>query len=84
MGLCNHVGNVVENVVNVGKEGFNSHSCPVSAGTLVASVLYVVLVLVAGRYLWDNVLCKVVTFCKPLPSLLHLLGLILLLDLLRP
>ena len=46
--------------------------------------IYLVLVLIAGQFLWNEVLCKVTTICKPMPSLLHLLGLILLLDLLVP
>ena len=46
--------------------------------------IYLLLVLIAGQFLWNEVLCKVTTICKPMPSLLHLLGLILLLDLLMP
>ena len=46
--------------------------------------IYLVLVLIAGQFLWNEVLCKVTTICKPMPSLLHLLGLILLFDLLMP
>jgi len=46
--------------------------------------IYLILVLIAGQFLWNEVLCKVTTICKPMPSLLHLLGLILLLDLLMP
>jgi len=47
-------------------------------------VLYLLLVLFVGKSLWDNVMCKVVDVCKPMPSLLHFLGLVLLIDLLIP
>ena len=55
-----------------------------TVGLVVAMVLYLLLVLFVGKSLWDNVMCKVVDVCKPMPSLLHFLGLVLLIDLLMP
>jgi len=80
--LCQAFGNVVDSAMGH-SEKFTDVK-PMSAATLVAVVLYLLLVLFVGKYLWNEVMCKVVSVCKPMPSLLHLLGLILLLDLLRP
>jgi len=82
MSLCGAVGNVVDNFV--GRDTFASTHPHMTVGQIVAVALYVVLVLLVGKYLWNEVLCKVTTVCKPMPSLLHLVGLVVLLDLLRP
>lgn len=86
MVLCQAFGNIVEKFLSTQKYGEESfkNTKEMSAAALIGLVLYMFLVLFAGRYLWDNVLCKVVTVVKPIPSLLHLLGLILLIDLLHP
>lgn len=85
MPFCESVGNVVDSFMGHKYESFADAVRPkMTTGQLVALVLYVALVLFAGKYLWDNVLCKVVTICKPMPSVLHLVGLILILDLVLP
>jgi len=52
--------------------------------TLIVLVLYLVLLLLVGKWLWNNILCKVVTFCKPMPDVYTLLGLVVLLELVLP
>ena len=52
--------------------------------TLVVLVVYLVLLLLVGKWLWNNVLCKVVTIVKPMPDVLTLLGLVLVLELVLP
>lgn len=49
-------------------------------------VLFVVLfvILFAGKWLWNNVACKMVNVLKPVPTVWHLLGFIVLLDLVSP
>lgn len=49
---------------------------------VVIIVVYILLILLVGKYLWNNVLCKAVTVVKPLPNVWHFLGLVLLLHLL--
>lgn len=49
---------------------------------VVVLVIYLALVLLLGKYLWNNVLCKAVTVVKPLPNVWHFLGLVVLLMLL--
>lgn len=91
MTFCGLAASVAENFLggNMGKEYFqgnnNGDKSKVSPLYLVLFLtIYLVLVLVVGQFLWNEVLCKVVTVCKPMPSLLHLLGLVLLFDLLFP
>jgi hypothetical protein len=53
-------------------------------GLAIGMILWIILVLVVGKWLWNNVLCQVTTVCKPMPNVLYLLGLILLIDIIRP
>jgi hypothetical protein len=62
--------------------GFGEHRMTV--GLAIAMLLWIILVLVVGKWLWNNVLCQLTTVCKPMPNVLYLLGLILLLDIIRP
>jgi hypothetical protein len=45
---------------------------------VVILVVYILLVILLGKYLWNNVLCKAVTVVKPLPNVWHFLGLVVL------
>ncbi|VVU95417.1 hypothetical protein CPAV1605_1168 [seawater metagenome] len=56
----------------------------ISIGTMIGFLIYLALVLFVGKGLWDKVLCQAIPACKPMPSLLHFLGLVLLLDILLP
>ena len=51
---------------------------------LIIVVIWIALVLVVGKYLWNECLCKVVTICKPMNDVFTLVGLVVLLDILRP
>lgn len=51
---------------------------------LVMLIVYFVLVLLVGKYLWNECLCKVVTICKPINNVFTLLGVILIIDMLHP
>ena len=69
------------------KESFNNTDALSGASVtalLVTLVVYLLLVLLLGKWLWNNVLCKTVTFAKPMPSVFTLLGLIILLNLVLP
>ena len=87
MSTCtNAIGSLVDSFVGNDNEAFNNvNGTPkVTVGMLVSLVLYLILVLFVGTYLWDNVMVKVCSVCKPMPSLLHFLGLVLLIDMLLP
>lgn len=64
------------------REGFHHDNGQVAL--LLALALWLVLLLVVARYLWNEVLVKVVTFAKPVTSLFQILGLVLLLDIVCP
>jgi len=74
MGLCSAVA-----------EGFTSQdqSGMSLIGAGLAVLLVIVLELFVVQWLWNNVLTRVLTVVKPLPSLLYTLGLIILVQLLH-
>ena len=51
---------------------------------LIVMVIWIGLVLCIGKYLWNHCMCKVVNICKPIDSVFTILGLVVLLDILRP
>ena len=80
---------------NALKEGFANHNNINSNNNLVKNhsnmlvllimlIIYFVLVLLVGKYLWNECLCKVLTICKPTDDLFVIFGIILLFDILHP
>jgi hypothetical protein len=58
-----------------------------SGDALVALLIVIVLlalVLIFGKYLWNNVACKYITIIKPVKNVIELLAIIVLLDLVLP
>tara|TARA_Y100000996_G_C22257363_1_gene534388 strand:+ start:62 stop:337 length:276 start_codon:yes stop_codon:yes gene_type:complete len=51
---------------------------------LIILVIWIVLVLLVGKYLWNECLCKVVTICKPMDNVFTFIGLVILFDMLLP
>jgi len=51
--------------------------------TLVVFFLYIVLILLLGKYLWNNVLCSLVTITKKASSIWEILGLAVLFSLIN-
>ena len=51
---------------------------------LLVLTIYLVLLLLVTKWLWNNVLCKVVTVVKPLPDIFTTLGLVIVLSLVLP
>tara|TARA_B100001057_G_C22686323_1_gene885856 strand:+ start:827 stop:1054 length:228 start_codon:yes stop_codon:yes gene_type:complete len=53
---------------------------PMSAfvGSFIIYFIVLVLILLFGEYLWNNILVKYVTVVKPINSIWHLLGIILI------
>jgi hypothetical protein len=51
---------------------------------LIMFVILLVIILVIGLWLWNNLATKYITIFKPLPSVWHLLGLIIIIDLIHP
>ena len=55
---------------------------PLAAAVLI--VAWIVLILWLGKYLWNNVLSRVVTVVKPMDNLWQMLGLMVLIGILFP
>ncbi len=51
---------------------------------LIMFIILLVIILVIGLWLWNNLAAKYITIFKPLPSVWHLLGLIIIIDLIHP
>ena len=51
---------------------------------VVVFIVLLVIILVVGLWLWNNLAAKYITIFKPLPSVWHLLGLIIIIDLIHP
>jgi hypothetical protein len=49
-----------------------------------AILIAIVIQLFVVQWLWNNVLTRVTTIAKPIPSLLHVLGLLILIVLIHP
>ena len=69
------------NNVNNGQQSTNYGQMMI---LLIIVILWLCLVLLVGKHLWNECLCKVVTICKPMDSVFSLLGVIVLLDILNP
>jgi hypothetical protein len=70
-------------------EGFMNENGNASAtarviGRVIGLVLSVVIVLLVGKFLWNNAAVKLISGLKPVKNILELLGLMLLLGLLFP
>lgn len=83
---------VANNLLRAGVDAFTSgdnfsdvaYRNNVTFVNLIVLVLVLVVILMAGKWLWNNVACKLVTVLKPVDTVWHLLGFIVLLDLVSP
>ena len=87
MSLCSLATQAANNAFVGNKDGFadtaekNQYEL---LGQLTFIVVHVALVLLVGKWLWDNVATKCLTICKPMPNVWYLVGLIVLIDLIYP
>ena len=50
-------------------------------GSLVVTIISLIIILLVGEYLWNNVLVKVTTGIKPVTSVWQILGIVILVKL---
>lgn len=74
---------VAEHMTN-SREGFDHEDRNKLFNTLIVVAFWLVVTLLFGTWLWNQVACKVVTVLKPLNSIWQLLGLAILADMLIP
>lgn len=87
MGLCSLATQAANNAVLGNKDGFantSERNKYEMLGQLTFIVVHIALVLLIGKWLWDNVATKLFTICKPMPNVWYLVGLVVLLDLIYP
>ena len=69
-----------------GNDNFDGGSA--SSGTMLFALLAIILLIVVQlfvvQWLWNNVLVRVTSIARPIPSLLHVLGLLVLIALVHP
>jgi hypothetical protein len=69
-------------------QGFANYSGQPTSGSYLLAVLMLAVVVVIQlfvvRFLWNNVLVRVTTIAKPIPSLLYALGLLVLVAMILP
>jgi hypothetical protein len=77
------VHSTVENFLGA-KEHFTSGDSAKLIAALVTLILWIVILLLVSKWLWNDVLCKIVTFAKPVHSVFQIIGLVVLLAILKP
>ena len=65
------------------QENFNGEP-RITPGVMVAVVIWILLILFIAKFLWNEVLCSALTICKPIKTIWYVLGLIVLLEILKP
>lgn len=63
--------------VNEGFKGMNYNAANALTAFIIL-ILYILLILIIGKFLWNEILCKLVTIAKPADSIWQLLGLAIL------
>ena len=81
--LVSYAKETFQTVLNGNREGFNNNTDNILAMLLVL-LLWLALLLLISKYLWNEVLVKLVTVVKPATSVLQLLGLVILLEIMLP
>ena len=74
---------LLDNALNGRKEGFTNDTINIISMLLVI-IIWLLLLLFVSKYLWNEVLVKLVTVVKPASSVLQLLGLVILLEIMLP
>ena len=72
-----------QNVLSGGRENFNYNNNNFLA-MLLALLLWLAILLFVSKFLWNEVLVKLVTVVKPATSVIQILGLVILLEIMIP
>ena len=64
-----------------GMNGVTSWNGSEALAAFIVLIIYVVFILIIGKFLWNEVLCKIVTIAKPASSIWQILGLAILFNL---
>ena len=81
--LVSYAKETFQTVLNGNREGFNNNTDNILAMLLVL-LLWLAILLLISKYLWNEVLVKLVTVVKPASNVFQLLGLVILLEIMIP
>ena len=81
--LVSYAKETFQTVLNGNREGFNNNTDNILAMLLVL-LLWLALLLLISKYLWNEVLVNLVTVVKPASNVFQLLGLVILLEIMIP
>ncbi len=73
----------VEHFLNK-KENFTNSDVAGFVAALVVVIVWLAVLLLLSKWLWNEVLCKIVSFAKPVTSVFQILGLVVLLQIVHP
>ena len=66
---------------NEGMNGVSSWNGSEALASFIVLVIIIIFILIIGKFLWNVVLCKLITIAKPADSIWQILGLSILLNL---
>jgi hypothetical protein len=66
------------------KENFSNSDKVKMIAALVTLIVWILILLLLSKWLWNEVLCKMVTFTKQVTSVFQIVGLVILLQLIKP
>ena len=64
-----------------GMNGVTSWNGSEALAAFIVLIIYVIFILIIGKFLWNEVLCKIVSIAKPASSIWQILGLAILFNL---
>ncbi len=73
----------VEHFLNK-KENFTNSDVSSFVAALVVVIVWLAVLLLLSKWLWNEVLCKIVSITKPVTSVFQILGLVVLLQIIHP
>ena len=83
--LFEFIDKTIRSVLPGRRENFGDRSETMKyVALLITILLWIVLLLLVSKLLWNNVLCDIVTIVKPVKSVFQILGLVVLLQLISP
>ena len=77
------VQNTIETFLSK-RENFSTSDKLKAVSVLVTLILWIIVLLLLSKYLWNEVLCKLVSFTKPVSSVYQIIGLVILLQIIVP
>jgi hypothetical protein len=81
--LLSTTKDLLDNALKGGKEGFTNNTTNVISILLIV-IIWLLLLLFVSKYIWNEVLVKLVTVVKPATSFVQLFALFILLEIMLP